>query len=89
MQQLEEMIVGNLAGKSWALKKSDMAMGKEHGTPLQKREIFGGNMAKSWEYLGKHCNSWEFKATYGKKYINGGLNGNIIFIYVICSIAIY
>ena len=35
MQQLEDMIVGNLAGKSWALKKSDMAMGKKHGTPLQ------------------------------------------------------
>jgi hypothetical protein len=61
MQQLEEMIVGNLAGKSWALKKSDMAMGKKHGTPLQKREICAGNMAKSWKYLGKHCNSWEFK----------------------------
>ena len=66
MQQLEDMIVGNLAGKSWALKKSDMAMGKEHGTPLQKKgDIWGehgkimGIFGETLQFMGIQSNIWE------------------------------
>ena len=70
----EEIWHGN-GEKTWNApsKKGDMC--GEHGKIM---EIFG----KTLQFMG-------IQRKIGEKNIDGGLNGNILFIYVICSIAIY